>query len=198
VPIGKSHAAWTEFIARKLARHPAPAELGFRDATPVEPLGWEARTPRLPSGYRLCRIPWRWREDIVGVPEVSTPEASAIVVVRDPVLAASLELALLAGGLNAFLFDPSQGLERLPLDIAMTLIVDQQILTPDPAAFVAGLRARPWNGLIVLMTGDGEALRTVFARSQRIAVLEMPFVGADLIRAIRTVWPPDTAHGPPS
>lgn len=132
------------------------------------------------------------------MPEVSTPEASAIVVVRDPVLAASLELALLAGGLNAFLFDPSQGLERLPLDIAMTLIVDQQILTPDPAAFVAGLRARPWNGLIVLMTGDGEALRTVFARSQRIAVLEMPFVGADLIRAIRTVWPPDTAHGPPS
>ena len=123
------------------------------------------------------------------MPPTPTPQGSAIVVVRDQVLAASLELALLAGGMNAFLYDPSQGLDGLPLEIAMTLIIDGQILTPDPAAFVAGLRARPWNGLIVLVTGDGETLRTVFARSQRIAVLEMPFVGADLIAAIRTVWP---------
>jgi hypothetical protein len=128
---------------------------------------------------------------------MSSPQASAIVVVRDEVLAASLELALLAGGLNAFLYDPAQGLERLPLDIAMTLIVDGQILTPDPAAFVAGLRARPWDGLVVLVTGDGEALRKVFARSQRIAVLEMPFVGADLIAAIRAVWPDDPPAGQP-
>jgi hypothetical protein len=123
------------------------------------------------------------------VSAASSPHASAIVVVRDQVLAASLELALLAGGLNAFLYEPEQGLDRLPLEIAMTLIVDERILTPDPAAFVAGLRARPWSGLIVLMTGDGESLKTVFARSQRIAVLEMPFVGADLIAAIRAVWP---------
>lgn len=123
------------------------------------------------------------------MPETSTSSASAIVVVRDQVLAASLELALLAGGLNAFLYDPEQGLERLPLDIAMTLIVDDKILAPDPAAFVAGLRARPWDGLIVLMTGDGEALQTAFARSRRVAVLEMPFVGADLIAVIRTIWP---------
>jgi hypothetical protein len=124
-------------------------------------------------------------------------EASAIVVVRDEVLAASLELALLAGGLNAFLCDPAQGLDRLPLEIAMTLIIDQQILTPDRAAFVAGLRARPWDGLIVLITGDGDALRTVFGRSRRIAVLEMPFVGADLIAAIRTVWPSEDSQEPP-
>ncbi|THD56543.1 hypothetical protein [Phenylobacterium sp.] len=127
------------------------------------------------------------------MPAASKPQASAIVVVRDQVLAGSLELALIAGGLNAFLFDPAQGLERLPLDIAMTLIVDAQLLTPDPAVFVAGLRERPWDGLIVLITGDGEALRTVFARSQRIAVLEMPFVGADLIAAIRSVWPDEAA-----
>jgi hypothetical protein len=122
----------------------------------------------------------------------SIPQASAIVVVRDQVLAESLELALLAGGMNAFLYDPAQGLERLPLEIAMTLIVDGQVLAPDPAAFVTGLRARPWDGLVVLVTGDGETLRTVFARSQRIAVLEMPFVGADLIAAIRAAWPDKT------
>jgi hypothetical protein len=125
------------------------------------------------------------------VPAAPSPTASAIVVVRDQVLAASLELALLAAGLNAFLYDPSQGLGRLPLDIAMTLIVDAEILKPDPAVFVAGVRNRPWDGLIVLMTGDAEALQAAFARSQRIAVLEMPFVGADLIAAIRAVWPVD-------
>ena len=125
------------------------------------------------------------------MPAASTPKASAIVVVRDPVLAASLELALLAGGLNVFLYDSAQGLDRLPLDIAMTLIVDEQILKPDLTAFVAGVRARPWEGLIILMTGEGDALRTAFERSHRIAILEMPFVGADLIAAIRAVWPAD-------
>ena len=84
------------------------------------------------------------------MPATSTSQASAIVVVRDQVLAASLELALLAGGMNAFLYDPAQGLDRLPLEIAMALIVDEQVLAPDPSAFVAGLRARPWCGLIVL------------------------------------------------
>jgi len=123
------------------------------------------------------------------VPAASTHQASAIVVVRDPVLASSLELALLAGGMNALLYDPAQGLDGLPLEIAMTLIVDGQVLKPDPAAFVAGLRARPWDGLVILVTGDGEALQTIFSRSHRIAVLEMPFGGADLIAAIRAVWP---------
>lgn len=125
------------------------------------------------------------------MPAASTPQASAIVVVRDQVLAASLELALLAGGLNAFLYDPAQGLGRLPLEIAMTLIVDEQILKPDLTAFVAGMRARPWDGLLILMTGEGAALQAAFARSHRIAILEMPFVGADLIAAIRAVWPAD-------
>lgn len=129
------------------------------------------------------------------MPAATNPQASAIVVVRDQVLAASLELALLASGLNAFLYDPEQGLDRLPLDIAMTLIVDAQILAPDPAVFVASLRARPWDGLVILMTGDGEPLQTVFARSRRIAILEMPFVGADLIAAIRIVWPDGDLEG---
>jgi FixJ family two-component response regulator len=123
------------------------------------------------------------------VPVASKPQAGAIVVVHDKVLAASLELALIAGGLNAIIFDPTQGLEQLPLDVAMTLIVDAQLLERDPAVFVSSLRARPWEGLVVLMTGDGKRLQAAFARSQRIAVLEMPFVGADLIAAVRTVWP---------
>jgi hypothetical protein len=121
----------------------------------------------------------------------TTRRASAIVVVRDPVLAASLELALLAGGMNAFLHDPAQGLDGLPLEIALTLIVDEQVLRPDTTLFVAGLRARPWEGLVILVTGDGETLRLVFERSENTVVLEMPFVGADLIAAIRAVWPGD-------
>jgi hypothetical protein len=129
------------------------------------------------------------------VPSGSKQEAGVVVVVRNPVLASSLELALLAEGLTPTLHDPDQGLDDLPLDAAMTLVVDGQILAPDPAAFVAGLRARPWDGLVVLITGDGEMLRTVFARSQRIAVLEMPFVGADLIAAIRAVWPDEAPGG---
>ena len=126
----------------------------------------------------------------------ATQKSSAIVVVRDPVLAASLELALLAGGLNAFLFDPAQGLDTLPLEIALTLIVAEEVLKPDPAAFVAGLRARPWDGLVILITGDGQTLSSVFGRSRRIEVLEMPFVGADLIGAIRDVWPADDPADP--
>lgn len=125
------------------------------------------------------------------MPAALTPKAGAIVVVRDEVLAASLELALLAAGLNAILYDPATGLGRLPLDAAMTLIVDAQILKLGPAPFVAGLRARPWDGLVILMTGEGEVLRVAFERSHRVAVLEMPFVGADLIAAVRDVWPAD-------
>jgi len=112
-------------------------------------------------------------------------------VVRDAVLAASLELALLASGMNAFLFDAKQGLDRLPLNIAMTLIIDDSLAAPDPATFAAGLRAKAWDGLIVLITDDGELLREAVRRSERVAVLEMPFVGADLIGAIQAVWPPE-------
>ena len=123
------------------------------------------------------------------MPAKLKPESSAIVVVRDLDLAGSLELALTAGGFNAFIFDPAQGLDRLPIDIAMTLIVEDEILKPDPAAFVASLRARPWNGLVILVTGRAWMLGPLLERSDRIAVLEMPFIGADLLAAIRAVWP---------
>jgi hypothetical protein len=125
----------------------------------------------------------------VGVPAASTPQASVIIVVRHQILAASLELALLASGLTVLLFDPEQGLDTLPLDSAMTLIVDHHVLAPAPLAFVEGLRALPWDGLVILMTGDSEPLNAAFESASRIAVLEMPFGGSDLIAAIRAVWP---------
>ena len=125
------------------------------------------------------------------MPAVASPQQSAIIVVGDPVLAASLELALLAGGLNAFIYDPAQGLDRLPLDIAMTLIVNASLLTPDPATFVSGLRECAWDGLVILMTGDAASLEAAFQRSHRVVLLEMPFVGADLIAVIREAWGPD-------
>jgi hypothetical protein len=65
------------------------------------------------------------------------------------------------------------------------LILGPHVLKSDPLDFVEALRARPWRGLVILITGDGETLRRVVERAERVAVLEMPFVGADLIATIR-------------
>jgi hypothetical protein len=115
----------------------------------------------------------------------ATQEACAVVAVREPVLASSLELALLASGFSAILHDPAQGLDDLPLEGAAVLILGPHVLKSDPLLFIDGLRARPWRGVVILITGDGEALRGIFEGAERVAVLEMPFVGADLIAAIR-------------
>jgi FixJ family two-component response regulator len=116
-------------------------------------------------------------------------QAAAIVVVRDAVLAQALELALLAAGLTASVQEPSVTLDDLPLGQAATLIVDQQLMTPSPLAFLAALRARPWLGLVILITGDRAALDPVLLSAHRVTVLEMPFQGADLIAAVRAAWP---------
>jgi hypothetical protein len=115
--------------------------------------------------------------------------ANAIVAVRDPALAASLELALEAGAIAAILWNPEYGLEDLPLGDASTLIVEHSVLTPDPATFIAGLRQQPWFGLVILMTGDGEALSPRVGEARRVTILEMPFQAAALIAAIRAQWP---------
>lgn len=125
--------------------------------------------------------------------EASQHQASAIIVVADAALASSLEMALQAAGLTAIIHDPAQGLADLPLDIALTLVADHRLVEPNPAAFVAALRARPWAGLVILMTGDGETMRAALGPAWRTAVLEMPFIGADLIATIRAVWPADAA-----
>jgi FixJ family two-component response regulator len=132
------------------------------------------------------------------VPATSPHQASVVVVARDPALAAALELALQAAGLNAIVYDPAQGLDDLPLDGVAALIADDEVLTPSPAAFVTQLRARPWEGLTILMTGNGEKLRAAFEGSWGIAVLEMPFVGAEMIAAIRAAWPADDDPAPGS
>jgi DNA-binding response OmpR family regulator len=116
-------------------------------------------------------------------------DAVAIIVARDAALASSLELTLLAAGLPVTLHDPAKGLERLALEGATILIVEQQVLKPDAPSFVAALRARLWSGLVILITGDEAPLREVFAAAYRVSVLEMPFQGADLIAAIRAEWP---------
>jgi FixJ family two-component response regulator len=120
-------------------------------------------------------------------------ETSAVVVVRDAVLASSLELALLAAGLGVIVHDPEQGLDDLPLDRATTLIVEHSLLKPSPATFIAALRARPWLGLVILMTGDEEAFR--FEKADRVTILEMPFQAAALIAAVQAEWPMDDGSG---
>jgi hypothetical protein len=115
-------------------------------------------------------------------------DAAAIIVARDAALAASLELTLLAAGLPVVLHDPAQGLESLPLEGATILIVEQQMLRPDAASFIAALRTRFWGGLVILITGDATPLRGLFEAAYRVTVLEMPFQGADLIAAVRADW----------
>jgi hypothetical protein len=134
-------------------------------------------------------------EASVIVPSGPTPEARAVVAVREPVLAASLEFALLAGGLSTILHDPAQGLDELPIEGAAVLILGPHVVRSNPLDFIEGLRARPWGGLAILITGDGETLRRVFERAERVAVLEMPFVGADLIAAIRDADASDSPSG---
>jgi len=119
-------------------------------------------------------------------------EAGVILAVRDPALAASLELALLAGGLTPHLYDPAAGfqdLAALPLDAAGALILGPHTLNGNAPAFIEALRARPWDGLVILITGDGEKLRGALGPDPSVAVLEMPFGGADLIAVIRSAWP---------
>ena len=123
------------------------------------------------------------------MPTASTPQASAIVVVKDAALASSLEMALQAGGFQAIVHDPGRGLANLPLDAAMTLIVEDRVLIPNPAVFVERLRSRPWLGLVVLVAGDASALPAGLVGADRVTILEMPFLGADLIAAIHAVWP---------
>jgi len=110
-------------------------------------------------------------------------------VVKDAALASSLEMALQAAGFEAIVHDAAAGLDALPLEVAMTLIVDDTMLAPSPARFIARLRSHPWLGLVVLVTGDADALPAAFEGSDRVAILEMPFLGSDLIAAIRAVWP---------
>lgn len=123
-------------------------------------------------------------------------ETGAIVVVRDADLASALELALLAAELEVIVHDPRTGLEALPLEGAQTLVIEQQLLGPDPATFLAALRARPWLGLAIVTTDDAEVLRSALPRARRVTILEMPFQAATLIAAVRAEWPAKNGSPP--
>jgi len=116
-------------------------------------------------------------------------ETNAIVVVGDASLASALELALQAAGLNVILHDPTPGLDDLPLHQAMTLVIDQRVVRPDVAPFIAALRARAWQGLVILMSDDARSLRPALGEAHRVSVLEKPFQAAGLIAALRAHWP---------
>ena len=115
--------------------------------------------------------------------------AAVIVAFRDGELAGSLELALYADGFTGVIHDAAMGLDNLSLDTAATLVIDEALLGPAPAAFIASLRSRPWDGLVILVASDGEALRPLLAKSPGVVVLEMPFVASDLTAAIRAERP---------
>src|ERR1700712_849496 len=95
-------------------------------------------------------------------------QVNAIVVVRDAILASSLELALQAGGVTPVLYDPAQALDDLPLEGARTLIFGPHVLNGHARRFLEQLRARPWDGLVILITGDGESLRGALATDDRL------------------------------
>ena len=113
--------------------------------------------------------------------------AKAIVVVEDAAIASALEIALLAAGLTAVSRTPGAGMDSLPLGDATILIVDLAGIGLEPLALIERLRSRDWPGLAILITDDRRALRGAFADTPRVAVLEMPFVAADLIAAIRSL-----------
>jgi hypothetical protein len=123
----------------------------------------------------------------------SMGEAKAIIVVQDAVLASSLELALLAAGLAPVVCEPPEDPARLPLETAAVLILGPCRRADELVAFVSAARAGGWRGLVVLIAGDGGKLRAAFRGAERVAVLEMPFVAADLLAAIRVGRPPGDA-----
>lgn len=132
----------------------------------------------------------------MAVPQGSTRETGAIVVaVCDPVLASSLELTLVAGGLATIVHDVALGLDDLPLDEARVLIVGPQVLEGNPLIFVDRLRSRAWSGRVILLTGDGDKLRRAFVEADGVDVLEMPFVGADLLAVVQRRGRPQNREG---
>jgi hypothetical protein len=112
-------------------------------------------------------------------------EPKAIVLVRDAALASSLELALFAAGVTPSLFPLTEPVERLPLEGVGTAIIGPCPPSDGLELIVKALRARSWDGLIVLITGDPAKLGPGLCDAPGVAVLEMPFVGADLVAVIR-------------
>jgi hypothetical protein len=117
-------------------------------------------------------------------PEIRNEAAHVVIAASDEALANALELIVQAARRNVILHNTSLGLEAMPLDGADVLIIDQRVLGSDPSALRDLLASRFWLGRLVLLTEDGAAGREALDAWARATVLEMPFVGDDLIRAL--------------
>jgi hypothetical protein len=104
-----------------------------------------------------------------------------VVCVDHLAVAESLELTLSAVGATAVVHDKRRGLDALPLEDGCTLIIDRRLLPPDPAAFLARLRAGGDLGLTIVLLED-RAIRDPRLEAAVGAVgLEKPFDSRDLI-----------------
>lgn len=140
-------------------------------------------------GFGADQFTSRLADRLGSRPAIEMDRAKAAVVIKDAILASSLELALLAAGVTPVLHEATVSLDDPQLVAVATLIVGPCELAARPVALVRALRARQWDGLVILITGEGDRLRTALQGAVRVTVLEMPFGAAELVAAIHAAWP---------
>lgn len=106
------------------------------------------------------------------------PVTSAVIIVRDPALAISLEFTLQACGLRVAVCDPSTDLNSVPP--TALLVVDRALLPLKAKAANASLQ-QVAPGRAIVLTEDGARGAEQLPISEHLAVVEMPFSSADLI-----------------
>jgi len=111
---------------------------------------------------------------------------TAIVLVKDAALASSLEAVLVADGLRVIVQDPQSPLQALPLAEGRLLVSEHRMLPFHLAEFLTAVGARSWGGLVILLTDDRARLVGSVEGLDGVTILEMPFVGTDLIDVIRS------------
>jgi DNA-binding response OmpR family regulator len=107
-----------------------------------------------------------------------------VIAVAERDLAVSLEMFIQALGLEALIHDPDDGLSALPLGPGSTLIIDRQLIEDDARRFIRRLRGQLWVGQTILLIEDGAAPEPPFDARDGVAILEKPFVTAELVAVI--------------
>ena len=103
-----------------------------------------------------------------------------VVSVVEDALAVSLEQTLEALGFEVRKHAPVAGLDILPLARQSTLIIDRQLLPPEPQTFIHNLREQAWGGFAIILAEDGVSCALKFEDGDRVSVIEKPFVSSDL------------------
>lgn len=103
-----------------------------------------------------------------------------VVSVVEDALAVSLDQTLEALGFAVLTHAPEAGLDSLPLARHSTLIIDRQLLPPEPQTFIDNLREQAWNGFAIILAEDGVSCALKFEDGDRVSVIEKPFVSSDL------------------